>query len=116
MESNFRRRRSDSNISLVPINSPRAGWEVDEFALYLQGVSMLLLGLGLVIMQRPDKQEETSKYDNTDIVSSQINLQATVDTSQSPPIPEGGIPEGWTTEQWEYYGHEHLEKIARGEA
>lgn len=98
------------------LTSQEPGWEVDEFALYLQGVSMLLLGLGLVIMQRPDKQEETSKYDNTDIVSSQINIQATVDTSQSPPIPEGGIPEGWTTEQWEYYGHEHLEKIARGEA
>ncbi len=28
-----------------------------------------------------------------------------------PPIPESGLPEGWTMEQWEWYGHEWLAKI-----
>ena len=26
-----------------------------------------------------------------------------------PPVPEGGLPEGWTMEQWQYYGKEWLE-------
>ena len=26
----------------------------------------------------------------------------------APKLPEGGLPEGWTMEQWNYYGHEWL--------
>ena len=34
--------------------------------------------------------------------------------STGPPVPEGGLPEGWTMEQWEYYGQEHLDNLAGG--
>ena len=27
---------------------------------------------------------------------------------EGPPIPEEGLPAGWTAEQWQYYGHEWL--------
>ena len=64
-------------------------------------------------MQRPKGEEVTKEYDNTEFVAATI--EASQET-QSPPIPDGGIPAGWTMEQWEYYGHEHLEKTARGEA
>ncbi|MEE2758508.1 MAG: aryl-sulfate sulfotransferase [Candidatus Thermoplasmatota archaeon] len=30
---------------------------------------------------------------------------------QSPPLPENGLPEGWTMEQWEYYGQQYLEQM-----
>ncbi|MBT5661002.1 MAG: hypothetical protein HOI79_02880, partial [Euryarchaeota archaeon] len=26
-----------------------------------------------------------------------------------PPLPETGLPEGWTAEQWSYYGQQWLE-------
>jgi hypothetical protein len=26
-------------------------------------------------------------------------------------LPEGGLPDGWTTEQWKWYGHEYLAKL-----
>lgn len=29
-------------------------------------------------------------------------------TSQSPPLPATGLPEGWTMEQWQYYGAQYL--------
>ena len=29
--------------------------------------------------------------------------------ADSPPIPETGLPEGWTMEQWSYYGQQWLE-------
>ena len=27
-----------------------------------------------------------------------------------PPLPEGGLPEGWTMDQWKYYGEQWLER------
>ena len=30
-------------------------------------------------------------------------------TEEAPPLPEGGLPDGWTMEQWKWYGHEYLE-------
>ena len=30
--------------------------------------------------------------------------------AEAPPLPEGGLPPGWTTDQWKWYGHEWLEK------
>ena len=27
----------------------------------------------------------------------------------APPIPESGLPEGWTMEQWQYYGQQWLD-------
>jgi hypothetical protein len=27
-----------------------------------------------------------------------------------PPLPEGGLPSGWTMEQWKYYGEQYLER------
>ena len=29
--------------------------------------------------------------------------------ADGPPVPEGGLPEGWTMEQWQYYGKQWLE-------
>ena len=30
--------------------------------------------------------------------------------NNAPPVPESGLPEGWTMEQWEWYGHEWIAK------
>lgn len=30
--------------------------------------------------------------------------------AEAPPIPAAGLPEGWTEEQWRWYGHQWLEK------
>jgi len=30
------------------------------------------------------------------------------------PVPESGLPEGWTMEQWQYYGKEWLESQKEG--
>ena len=29
-------------------------------------------------------------------------------TPAAPPLPPGGLPPGWTMEQWQYYGHQWL--------
>ena len=30
--------------------------------------------------------------------------------TEAPPLPASGLPEGWTMEQWKWYGHEYLAK------
>ena len=99
------------------ITAQEPGWEVDETALYLQSIALFLLCAGLVIMQRPKGEDIVKNYDNTEYVvaSDEGNQDTDSADTQSPPIPDSGIPAGWTMEQWEYYGHEHLEKMARGE-
>ena len=33
--------------------------------------------------------------------------------TEAPPLPEGGLPEGWTMDQWQWYGHEWLAKYGK---
>ncbi|RJU82729.1 MAG: hypothetical protein DWB99_03795 [Candidatus Poseidoniales archaeon] len=37
----------------------------------------------------------------------EINSRQAID--DSPPLPQTGLPEGWTIEQWNYYGAQWLE-------
>jgi len=103
------------------LTAQEPGWEVDEFALYLQGFALFILCVGLVILQRPKGGNiEVNKYDNTQEVSTQFGRiqpnPSPIEEPQirGPPLPEGGLPAGWTMEQWEYYGQEHLDTLARG--
>lgn len=34
------------------------------------------------------------------------------EVNQGPPIPVGGIPVGWTMEQWQHYGQQYLDSMA----
>ena len=51
-------------------------------------------------------------------ISQTINQPATIEMSSSepshgPPIPEEGLPSGWTIEQWQYYGQQYLDKFGK---
>ena len=37
------------------------------------------------------------------------SIQGLGETQSGPPIPESGLPEGWTMEQWGHYGQQWLE-------
>ncbi len=96
------------------LTSTVPGWEVDEFSLYAQGFGLMLLFLGLVLSFR-----NTTPRENKDYTHEIQDLQAIVATDTTteitgPPIPESGLPEGWTEEQWAYYGQEHLDSIQGG--
>ncbi|MDP6870496.1 MAG: hypothetical protein QGI21_06985 [Candidatus Poseidoniaceae archaeon] len=84
-------------------------WGVDETSLYMQGFAVLLLFAGMVLILPKSRKEETMKeYEQTSIVREMIDLSTPV-ASTGPPLPAGGLPPGWTMEQWEYYGHEYVD-------
>jgi hypothetical protein len=35
---------------------------------------------------------------------------APVEQASTPPLPDGGLPAGWTMEQWKHYGQQWLEQ------
>jgi hypothetical protein len=101
------------------------GWEVDETTLFLQGFALLVLCVGLLQIQRP-KSIDHKQYDLTD----QVPVMDTIANSMyggaghiftqplqanpGPPLPPGGLPVGWTMEQWTHYGQEHLNSLQGG--
>ena len=93
------------------LNAVEKGWGIDETALYLQSFALFILFAGLVLVQKPSLGNKESKYDNTAEVNSQFGaIQEEPSQRHSTtvrPLPVGGLPEGWTMEQWEYYGHEY---------
>ena len=51
-------------------------------------------------------------------ISQTINQPATIEISTTesahiPPIPEEGLPAGWTIEQWQYYGEQYLDRVGK---
>ena len=103
------------------ITAQEPGWEIDEFALYIQGFAMFAFCVSIVLLIRPNNRKPAeSKYDNTQEVVSQIALSEynSIEAPQQnygyPPLPVGGLPPGWTMEQWEYYGHEYLNEMNGG--
>ena len=36
--------------------------------------------------------------------------EAIEEPSGGPPLPKSGLPDGWTTDQWKWYGQEWLDK------
>jgi hypothetical protein len=39
-----------------------------------------------------------------------VAIQQPESTMESLPLPEGGLPAGWTMEQWQHYGHQYTEQ------
>ena len=103
------------------ITAQEPGWEIDESALYIQGFAMFVFCVSVVLLIRPNNRKPAeNKYDNTQEVVSQIaaseyNYTETPEQNYgTPPLPVGGLPAGWTMEQWEYYGHEYLSETSGG--
>ena len=73
--------------------------------LYDEGTDMTELA-GIEIASSEASEEEVSAMLQDASVHGVVEKP-----SNSPPIPESGLPEGWTMEQWEWYGHEWLARF-----
>lgn len=81
--------------------------QIDQVQIYLQSIALgcFLMGLILTLHNKfylPTINDESS----IGLVS-----DGEINSAEMLPLPEGGLPEGWTLEQWKWYGHEYLEDI-----
>ena len=100
------------------LSAEEAGWEVEEFAVYLQAFALLFLIAGAVIslQSRFSPLPESSKYDQTDLLPQHLDTSPAIESvtdglsedSEVAPLPAGGLPNGWNEDQWRWYGHDYL--------
>jgi len=100
------------------LTAEEAGWEVEEFAVYLQAFALLFLIAGAVIslQSRFSPLPESSKYDQTDLLPQHLDTSPAIESvtdglsedSEVAPLPAGGLPNGWNEDQWRWYGHDYL--------
>ena len=76
---------------------------INQVQMYIQSLAFcvffgaIILALHVRFMSENDDQSITDLHSEEEIVSSSL------------PLPEGGLPSGWTMEQWKWYGHEYKE-------
>ena len=55
------------------------------------------------------KEDQSLGIQENDEVTSQAQITNSV--PDDPPLPQSGLPQGWTMEQWKWYGHQYLEQL-----
>ena len=129
--------KPSSKSTIIEVDSPdRTAFEEvmesltgDEANPFIQLVMIALVISGLVIFLKKGQRKRKSVWDDDDIPIMEAPLEAPgmdlfgnseffaeeVDQLLNPPeIPEGGLPPGWTEEQWQHYGHQYLEMEETG--
>jgi hypothetical protein len=108
----------DQTTPWFTLTAEEAGWEIEEFAVYLQAFSLLFLiaGAVLALQSRLTPREVSSKYDQTDLLPLSLDADPAIESvtegfseeSETAPLPAGGLPNGWNEDQWKWYGHDYL--------
>ena len=78
--------------------------EVNQSQVYLQALALSLFFVGLVL----NLHKKFSSSAQSRIIG---QVEQSTMVSEGPPLPEGGLPDGWTMEQWKWYGNEYLEDL-----
>ena len=113
-ESNLSWRAKMSNPALeettpwFTLSSTDPPYVVEETALILQALAfgILAAAIGIAMQRRfaaSGKQPELAK------------LMTELPEMNPPPMPVDGLPQGWTSEQTQHYGHQHLAEQEGGE-
>ena len=54
-------------------------------------------------------EKEVPELEEPEEETEQVGEPRPASQIASPPLPEGGLPPGWTQEQWQYYGQQYLD-------
>ena len=57
-----------------------------------------------------DEAEDSNELE--EVLEAEVMEADIVETKIGPPIPEDGIPDGWTIEQWNHYGQQWLDNLS----
>ena len=121
-----------SRSSVIEVDSPdRTAFEEvmesltgDEANPFIQLVIIALIISGLVIFIKKGQKKRKSVWDDDDVPIIEAPLEApsidlfseikndddqTEVLTEIPTIPDEGLPDGWTEEQWQHYGQQYLE-------
>ena len=97
------------------------------FAKNMNGPTLIAGAIGIIILAAilfiVRKQRESFVEEEEFIAGPPISQTVTVEASNvqsspelevqhaGPPLPEGGLPDGWSMEQWAHYGQQYLDRL-----
>ncbi|MGB2285590.1 MAG: aryl-sulfate sulfotransferase [Poseidonia sp.] len=113
---------NDSKEDQVPTESNAEAWTASELSRWF----LVVLGLwGFVyVALRYRSQLNTGQQQNLLTLESAEEEEKTYETTppleaalshSAPPLPQEGLPEGWTLEQWQHEGHQWIENYGHQE-
>lgn len=97
------------------------GEEANPF-IQLMLIALVIAGIALLLKRGQKKKQ--SVWDDDDVPTIEAPLEApsmdvfgaldseqpqTDSASEITPVPDEGLPEGWSMDQWQHYGHQYLE-------
>ena len=109
--------KSTSNCNSVEANVQNSVFEFDMMTMGLGGfIALLVVVLLFLLFAKGRDSEPEWNYENPHLDSLANSayggaapvFQNTIVPS-GPPIPPGGIPAGWTMDQWRHYGQSYLD-------
>ena len=118
---------SPDQTAIEEVMQSLTGEEANPF---VQLILIALIISGLVIVLKKGQKKRKSVWDDDDIPMIEAPLEApamdvfsnlednSIDLNNQTdplPIPNEGLPEGWTEEQWLHYGHQYLEMQESGD-
>ena len=103
------------------------------FSKNINGPTLIAVGIGVLILIAilfiARKQRNTPVEEETFISGPPISQQTIVQTvptqatvevvteaateTSTPPLPDGGLPDGWSMEQWIHYGQQYLDRLGK---
>jgi hypothetical protein len=100
------------------------------FASNLNGPTLIASGLGVAILVailliiRKQRLGMDEHAEDTFVAGPPITQQVVVETAHQtgepdvhsatdPPLPPGGLPAGWSMEQWTHYGQQYLDRLGK---
>ena len=118
---------SDGNPTGDSDDSPFSGFMLGEYAIVLVLVTGAVLVVTTIARNRlsrsPKSPQNPLTIKNHELIPS---IAPTLPASRAssppppppmiPPLPPGGLPPGWSMEQWHYYGEEYLRRYYPTEA
>ncbi len=85
--------------------------EVNQTQVYLQALALSLFFIGLVLTLHNKFRTDVEAKGIKELDQTQFVTDSQPTTGEAPPLPESGLPDGWTMEQWKWYGDEYLEEL-----
>jgi hypothetical protein len=111
----------------------------DMFSITLFLIALISVSFGLwamVMRRRMLTPEDEDEADQTDVVDAEMNQNSKLvpdlveapaptppqpnmaalpqlDRTVPPPVPPTGLPDGWTTEQWNSYGWQYIDALTK---
>lgn len=120
-DSNLSWRAKMSNSALeettpwFTISSDESPYDISESAMFMQALAlgMLVAAIAMAIQRRLARTETSPE-----LVQLATSLPSMIDIpplDSTPPLPETGLPQGWTMDQWRAYGQQYLDKQEVGQ-